>query len=265
MKLILRILSFIIATPIICMEQPPEKSGESSYAWRKKISVTRNPALGSYKNKNKIIIKTPTADWLGTKEPVVIIFSIHSAFHEGPLGQLKAQHLISNIKQHVSGKVTLLFHEAAHVKAISMQRNINEIETKKLCLADARALAELLQPYCQGCDIQFWHTLISNDPEYSIIKQKIQNIYATDAQFQRLLREDAQGCYTPERAKLGLDKELFISKTMEDIQEQIVYLCIASKKGYKFEFYPGKPHTSAEYLKHEHHINRISVSIGFRD
>lgn len=49
------------------------------------------------------------------------------------------------------------------------------------------------------------------------------------------------------------NKELFIEKAIEDLLEQCASLLVLSNKGYRFQFYPGKPYASIEY------VNRVFI------
>jgi hypothetical protein len=265
----LTILS-IAPLPTKSMVQPPEKTPVQgiTYAWRKRIPLEQKFTGHMLTNKTRLILRTVRADWVNTHEPVILIFSIHSKFHEGASGEFKAKNLIAGIKENTKGTVVVLFPENAHTKADSLKYGGNEQIALDTSSKDARALAERLKPSLTGCAVHFWDTLISNDPEYAAAQKKVKELYAIDKQFQQLLREDAQGYYTAERALDLPDKELFITKTMEDIMEQIAYLFIVCNKGYKFEFYPGQPNSSSEYINHtyikqENRIKRVPVFLHF--
>ena len=75
----------------------------NSSAWIKKTKIDPNV----FNNKNKIIFRTSSSDWVGTQEPVIILFSVHSLFHHGTVGALKVNTLVRNIKENVEGNVTI--------------------------------------------------------------------------------------------------------------------------------------------------------------
>jgi hypothetical protein len=270
-----RLLLLTLLVPILAsaMEQPPQppcktKQQKSTYAWIKCILLTSEQKTLSLKNRTKLTVKTVSADWVDTHEPVILIFSIHTKFHEGPIGELQSKSLIESIKEHIKGKIVVLFPEHAHTKANSLKYNNNEQRAFDACSKDARALAERLKPYLTGCDVHFWNTLISNDSGYAAAQEKVKHLYTIDKKFQQLLRADAEGHYSPAWASEVPDKELFIKKTTEDIMEQIAYLFIVTNKGYKFEFYPGKPNPSSEYInqtciKPENQLKRVPVFLHF--
>ncbi len=234
----------------------------SSSAWVKRTKI--NPDLY---NNNKIVIKTRSADWIGTHEPVIILFSIHSLFHEGLIGSLQVSTLVSNIKANVNGNVTILFTEKAHINALSLNYGGDRDKAYTQCIKDAQLLKSRFATDFQGCAVVSWEEFISQDPDYQSYHDMVMDIYKTDTHFQELLYQDALKSYTPERAQAVPNKDIFITKTIKDLLELIIYLFVASKKGYRFEFYPGKPNASSEYINHkflpaEKQIKQIPV--GFR-
>ncbi len=233
----------------------------SLYAWVKRIKI--NPNLYG---KSKIRMKTHSADWLNAQEPVIILFSIHSLFHEGSLGALKVNTLVRNIKENVAGKVTILFTEKTHINALSLNYDGDAQKAYAQCTQDAQLLKKRFASDFQGCEVVSWEEFISQNPDYQTYRNTIMNIYKTDEQFQKLLYQDALGNYSPERAQEMPDKEQFIAKTIQDLLEQSIYVFVASKEGYRFEFYPGKPNPSSEYLNHHFlpdgkQIERVPVEI----
>lgn len=235
----------------------------SLYKWGKRIRVDF-----SYKNKkiSKIRIKTNTADWIDTHEPVIVPFSIHSNFHAGDLGALQVKTMLKTLKAHIKGPITILLTEKAHIHALSLSHNGDAQKALAQCIADANILRDRFVQDFQGCTVITMDALIAADPDYQHYRDRLMNIYQTDAQFQELIRADAIGTYTPARAQEIPDKELFVTKTIEDLLEQCIILFIASKLGYRFECYTGKPNPCSEYINrnfipHEKQITRVVVDI----
>jgi hypothetical protein len=158
------------------------------------------------------------------------------------------QTFLSTIKEHINGKITILLTEQAHVHALSLLYNNDYHEALERCKKDAQLLVDRYKTYFEGLDVQWWQTFIRSDSEYETFKNLIMETYKTDAQFQQLVRSDAESSYTSTRAQEASDKELYIAKTIQDLLEQAIYIFIVSKRGYRFDFYPGKPYSSSEYI-----------------
>lgn len=234
----------------------------SLYAWQKQIKLN----CSNKKNIKKIMFKTQSAQWVETESPIIIPFSIHSKFHDGEMGEHKVRSLITTIKEHTKAPITILLTEEAHVQVLSLSYESDIQKASAECFIDAKTLANQFKHFFEGCDVQFWCTMISNDPEYQHYKTKIRHIYETDTQFQQLLYSDAQSTYSAEREQQFPNKEEFIQKSIEDLLEQAIYLFIMSKRGFRFEFYPGKPFSSSEYINRtflpaETQLLRITVCL----
>ena len=197
--------------------------------------------------------KTKAVDWLDTDKSVVILVSVHSSFHEGLVGELKMEALCNVIKNHVKGKVTLLFTEKAHLHAMELKYNSKAIAFEK-CLQDARHLLDRFKKYFTDFNIAFWHSYIGEEPYYKKSCERIYRAYQEDPLFQEHLKNDAEKTYTEQRAFEFPDKALFIQKTIEDILEQCACLLVLSHKGYRFQFYPGNCYTAYE------HVNTMLLS-----
>ncbi len=180
----------------------------------------------------KIAFKTKQINWEGTNSPVVIPISIHSKFHQGVVGALKMQALISTIKENVRGEITLLLTERAHA-------NENQFDA----LQDAYALTDFFQECFQNCKITYWHSYINADMHYKECYQKVLDLYHTDATFQSFIHKEGKN-----------------SSARADLIEQSTALLVLKKKGYCFQFYPGKQYEAIEYLNElENPIDLIHV------
>lgn len=187
----------------------------TTYAWVKRYKITSlQPELQDGMDRTKIVIKTENSDWVDTHSPVIVPFSVHSAFHEGNKGKLKVHAFLKTLKENVKNKITILFTEQAHIHALSINKELDIEKTIAMCTQDAHQLAGSLKEYMAGCDIAFWDNFINNDPDYSLYKKIIDDCYQTDKQFQQLLYTDAENSYSESFARLYPDKNLFIEKTV---------------------------------------------------
>lgn len=233
------------------------------YTWVKRIRLD-SP---SENTKNfKMRVRTNLTTWLDTHEPILVPFSIHSNFHEGDLGTLKVNTLISILKSHTQGKITILLTENAHLHALSLSFNGDIQKALQKCIIDSQSLKERFESIFQGCEVVSMDQMITADPDYQNFHDKLMHIYQIDKHFQELLRADALCSYTPARAEEVPDKELFISKSIEDLLEQIIIVFVAIKLGYRFECYPGKPNSSSEYINRnffpkDKQLSRVIVCI----
>lgn len=194
----------------------------NKYLFRSNFNVSFLDQLR--KIRAKIVVKTLETHWVNTSEPVVITVSIHSAFHDNYEGDLKMNALVSTIKKNVNGKVTILFTERA------------------------KELNFRYQPYFEGCNVMYWHSYICTDPHLEYCQKVIKNLITQDRLFQQLVQKDAESCYTEDRKLAYPDEDLFMKKNREDIIEHCVCWLVLMKKGYRFQFYPGRPYTSMEYV-----------------
>ena len=231
----------------------------NSSAWIKKTKIDPNV----FNNKNKIIFRTSSSDWVGTQEPVIILFSVHSLFHHGTVGALKVNTLVRNIKENVEGNVTILITDKVHINALSLTFDGDAQKAYAQCIQDAQLLKSRFATDFEGCAVVSWEEFISQDPDYQSYHDLVMDIYTTDTYFQELLYQDALKSYTPDRAQAAPDKDIFITKTIQDLLEQSIYVFVASKKAYRFEFYPGKPNASSEYINH-HFLPRETKLKGCR-
>lgn len=212
----------------------------------------RNNFTSIYQNANvsitgKIAFKVKEKHWIGTQSRVVLLISIHSAFHDDYQGELKMNAFVETIKKTVKGPITVLFTEKAHVQTLALRYQNNYQMAFSQSLSDARNLATRYQSYFNSCRITYWHEYIEQDPSYSESTQKVQELYKNDSLFQHYLSLDAVSAYTEKRMQEFPDKDLFIEKTIADLLEQCTGLLVLANKGYRFQFYPGSSNLSVEY------------------
>jgi hypothetical protein len=222
----------------------------NKYLWRKNftaVDLNHERLIRA-----KLAIKTKELDWIETQNPVVILVSVHSAFHEEIYGDFKMEALLSTIKSHVKGKILVLFSDRAHLRTFSL----NCQQDLKLALDSINKDAQLLnlryQSYFENCEIAYWHSYISQDDSFFDSLTDIKNFYQTDLTFRELVDQDAADTYTIDRSKMLTDRELYTECAKEDILEQCACLLVLSKKGYRFQFYPGKPYASVEYTNNNY-------------
>lgn len=213
----------------------------------------------------KINFKTKSLDWVGTRDPVIVPISIHTAFHEGILGELKMKGFISIIKNNVKGKITILLTEKAHLHALSLKYENNTERAFHEVYLEAKLLSDRFREYFEGCQIDYWFNFINQDPDYPLFCQKVMQLYANDAIFKQHVHEDAEKTYTIQRESQFPDKALFIRQSIKDILENCVYLFVIANKSCRYQFYPGSDIASRGYLtkyflRPEQHVY-VNVSI----
>lgn len=218
----------------------------SLYIWRKNFTAT-------YSNQKQIIrgklaFKTKNIQWLETETPVIVLVSIHSAFHEEINGDLKMNALISTIKSNVKGKITVLLSDRAHIHTLSLNYQNNENKAFEDCLNSAHTLKHRYNNYFENCNVVYWHSYICQDNKYTLALSLLKDLYQTDSIFRDHLRNDAESTCNDNRMKLFSDKILYIEKAIEDLLEQCACILILVNKGYRFQFYHGSPYKSIEYV-----------------
>lgn len=197
--------------------------------------------------KGKVVFKTQSTKWLGTKHSSIVPISIHSSFHEGVCGRMKMEGLFTVIKKYVSGEIIILLTELAHVQVLKLLFP----EAPGQCEKDAKGLYYRYADLFAGCHVVFWKDFVQKNPLYHKYKEKIANLFQTDLIFSQLVLSDAEQTYTYARKELYTNKKLYIEKTCEDILEQCVALLIINQKKIRYQFYPGKQYASIEYLTRE--------------
>ncbi len=197
------------------------------YAWKNNVTVTTSNALG------KLAVKTEKTNWLQTIEPVVVPISIKSKFHTEISGDLKMNALMSTIKDHVRGRITILFTEGAHLVSAAQEFNGNKEHARAYLFSLADKLKSRYEGYFSGCQIAYWSSYISDDPSYIQSKTIVEKLYKEDPLFKRILLND-------------------LSDPNDDAIQDLIEMCICqlvlASKGYRFQFYPGSPYTAIEYV-----------------
>lgn len=213
------------------------------YKWRKSFSAT----VADNVMRAEIAFKTRESYWINTPEPVVILMSIYSRFHEGLEEELKMQALYKIIKENVTGRVTLLLAEKAHINVMGLKYS-NERAVFNHCLEDTEKVLDRFKKKFTDCKIAFWHSYIEKAVDYTFFHNQIRKLYKIDPIFKEYLKEDAEEVYTKERVLESSNQDLFMEKTIEDILEQCVSVLVLVYKGYRFQFYPGTCYKSLEYV-----------------
>ena len=214
----------------------------NTYNWRNTATAVASDAAMSVRG--KIAFKTRETAWLHTNAPVVVLVSIHSDFHTGIGGDLKMNALMSTIKRHVQGLVTVLLSDAAHIQTLSLKTE------DALCRATESAdlLVKRYQGYFEDCQIVFWHSYIGHSVHYAPSVQMVCELYRHDSHFQKHLQADAEACYNKFRSEEYPEKSQFIEKTINDLLEQCSCVLVLAAMGYRYQFYPGQSHGSTEYV-----------------
>lgn len=236
----------------------------SVYSWRKNyISIY---SKGECLTRGKMAIKTTDTRWIGSKDSVVVLVSVQSNFHEEVSGDLKMEALVSTIKNCVEGPVTVLFSDIAHLQTVRLRYDGNVDKAFEDCLTSAYILNERYLHYFKNCKVVFWHSYICQDSHFLAFKNLIKELFQTDSCFNHLLLTDAELTYHGERLQLFPNKKLYIEKTIDDLIEQCASILVLANKGYRFQFYPGSPFKSVEYvartfLEKDKQLNWINVFI----
>lgn len=200
--------------------------------------------------RGKLAFKTKTDSWLNTKNPVVVLVSIDSAFHKPVDGDLKMDALISTITSHVQNKVTVLMADHAHFQTTTLNYHHDKIAAFEANLKKTNELISRYQSSFISSSLAYWHSYICKDIYYQPFLSLIKNLHLKNSTFQKRVQADIEASYTEERKQKYKDKEIYRLKTMEDIFEQCACLLILAEKGYRFLFYPGSPLASTEYTIH---------------
>lgn len=210
--------------------------------------------------RGKLAFKTKELHWLETPHPVVILISVHSAFHEEIKGDLKMSALISTIREHVRGGVTVLFSDVAHLQTVSLAYGGDRQLAFHECLRNAAELHSRYRPYIEDCKIAYWHSYICQDPHFEISLKFINNLYQTDLAFRSLLDRDVEESYASGFNNTCSNKILYLEKAKMDLLVQCASLFVLAKKGYRYQFYTGCPVPSVEYVECTYIPEEKSVS-----
>lgn len=215
------------------------------YVWRNNVkAIFSNNKL---KVRGKLAFKTKCIQWIETEKPVIVLVSVYSAFHHPVDGDLKMNALMSTIKTHVKGKITVLLADSAHMQVHSLQHRSPEIAFHD-CVANAKKLNQRYETYFEGCQVAYWHSYISKDENYLASIESLRKLAESNEAFGKLLHLDAQSTYTAEQQLRFPDRDLFIEKAIEDILCQCACVLVLARKKYRFQFYPGCPYTSVHYI-----------------
>lgn len=213
----------------------------------------------------KVLFKTTSLDWVNTEESVIVPLSVHTAFHEGILGELKMNAFMSTIKNNVKGKVTVLLTEKAHLNVLSLKYNNDVQRAFEDILIEANLLEARFKSLFEGCHVDYWHNYINEDCNYHFFFRQVMKLYETDPIFQRHVQDDAEKTYTIQRAVEFPDKAFFISNAVKDVLENCAYLFVIVNKSHRFQFYPGIDRASRKYLNNflspEQQISFINVTV----
>lgn len=211
------------------------------YKWSKRI-----PIKSEYKSYKKIAIKTSCDMWVDSSSPAIIMFSVDSFFHEGEKGLLNLKYFISTIKQKAKGPIKFLVTELTHINVQKLK--YNERQLLQELFKSTYSLISKLTEFCDMSEIVLWSDFVSKDSDYNYYLSKVNNLYKNDGNFRELILQDAELSYTEERKEEFPNKEAYLNAAIKDLLEQAVYPFIASKNGYKFDFYPGKQNSSFLYI-----------------
>ncbi|MBA3237873.1 MAG: hypothetical protein H0T62_05920 [Parachlamydiaceae bacterium] len=228
-----------------------------------------------FKNQDQIIrgklaFKTHDTLWVNTEHPVIVLVSIHSAIHKNIDGDLKMNAFISSIKKLVKGKITVLLSDRAHLQTYSLKYHDGIEKAFERCLISAHTLKERYQPYFETCEVVYWHSYIYQDKTFLPSLKFIQRLFKHDSSFREHLLQDAENSFTIERIHMFASKEQFIEKAAEDLLEQCACVLVLSEKGYRFQFYPGRPNASTIYLNdtvipHEKKVSWVNVFLSIEN
>lgn len=203
--------------------------------------------------RGKLAFKTQQTHWVNTEEPVIILVSMDSVFHNPIEGDLKMHALLKTIKQHVKGKITVLLSDQAHVEVLSLKNENNMRRARKESLQCAERHFKRYRAYFMGCNIEYESSYIQKDRSFTHKLKLVQDLYRIDPSFRDYVGKDALASYTSPCAEEYSNQQLFIEKAINDILGQCACLLVLAHKGYRFLFYPGPSNESMEY------INRVAI------
>lgn len=208
--------------------------------------------------RGKLAFKTKETGWLDSDQPVIILISSQSDIHAGIDGDLKMNAFISTIRRHVKGKITILLADTAHLSTIYLKHPGRPEQAFHSCLESARVLSKRYQSYFEGCNVAYWHSYINGDKNFTAELNRVGELYRADAIFRSLMAEDVEATYTLKRQQEFPDKNLYIDKTIEDLQVQCASESLLARKGYRHQFYTGKSYASTQYFRNNHMSLQLS-------
>jgi|GEM_PF-1952098 len=225
-----------------------------------RLNYTGITSDGTTNTRGKVAFKTKETNWLKTKLPCIALISVESSFHYGVNGDLKMGAFLSTIQKNTMGTVSILFADTAHFHT---QKLVHQKNALDVCIQSSSILSKRYAPHFANSKTFNWNSFICQDTIFFSSLEKIEELFHTDKYFQDLLLLDAISTYTPKRAETFPEKERYIEKTISDLLCQCASLLVLSRKGYRFQFYPGAPYASTEYinllLPDERRVNWINV------
>jgi hypothetical protein len=250
----------------------PQKQHDKTLVKNSEHNLTIGPYFSNGENvSRKVVIKTHPAHWRNTMSPVLIPFSIHSRIYDGIEGTFKIAALLHLIKSLVKGEITVLLTEGAHLNALSLKYDGDLNKALDICMQDANNLKLRFEHELDNCHIARWTDFVYDDSDYSIFKNTLLDLYDNDNTYKSLITADIESTYTIDRQNEYQNKQHYFDACKLDlIETTIALLLIASKKGYRFQFYPGKTYLSMAYinnqlLKEDERLNWVNMRISVKD
>lgn len=212
---------------------------------RTRLNYTGIHSEGKIKVRGKVAFKTQETSWLNTNLPCIALISIDSAFHEGLNGDIKIGAFLSIIKQHTRGPVSILLADTAHIETQKLKYKSHAFEE---CFRSTNFLIKRYSSYFDGCNILYWSSFNLQNEHFATFYAQVEDLAKSDPLFQRLLEKDAEAAYTEKRREEFPNQIEFLEKTKADILAQSACILILSKEGYRYQFYPGAPYSSIQYI-----------------
>jgi hypothetical protein len=175
--------------------------------------------------------------------------SLHSLFSTGLYGHLKMQAIMQAIQNSVSGPITILLADRAHLHTFSLNY---AGDLDKALAASAETAKDFVARYhalFTGCQIVSWNQDIYGDEGFSRATSLVTELYESDPHYRMLIWQDSEASYTPERSIAFPEKGLFLEKARLDLLEQCASLIVLAKQGYRYLFYPGPANIAIDYFE----------------
>ncbi|MCB1117383.1 MAG: hypothetical protein KDK50_02245 [Chlamydiia bacterium] len=199
------------------------------------------------KVRGKVAFKTKELHWLHTTQPSIALVSIDSDFHEGLNGEIKMDALLSLIKEYVNGHFSILLADTAHIHTQKIKYQSLAFDN---CLKARNLLVKRYSFCLMNYPLLYWSSCICQNKHFDTALAKVQHLYHTDRHFRNLIEIDAEAAYSKKRHQEFPDKSMFIDQAKADIIEQSSSVLVLSELGYRFQFYPGAPYSSTQYVNH---------------
>ena len=216
------------------------------YAWRNSVTATISNREALFRG--KLAFKTQDTSWIQTNDPVIVLISVASQFHEGIGGDLKMNALMTTIKNNVKGSITVLLAECAHLQTASLAHNGDKSLALQEATKTAKILAERYKQCFESCNVEYWHSYIRKDKAFADALAYAKSLYKDDLYFIQHVKNSAEASYTLDRMHEYPDKAVYIEMTVNDLLEQCACVLVLASKGYRFQFYPGSPCSCTEYI-----------------